>query len=865
MIDLSLLTALRAFRDSSGDVKSDRLRCAILAASIARGWALSYAASQDVLKEMTQAGLVQFTDSNCRLLPEGEALLMSRAAQEGEPAVSRIIESIVAPLDGKSPDSQYLASLSKQVADLVSKSSLRDLTESDEVVLGAILIDVRSPTTVFRLEFRPGWGSDVSPSTRWRDAHQAAKEWRHLSDSTLEASVEGDAIICLTGRSDCKLRVQGREVSPTSTTPLDNRPAGFLENQVALAIEDRAVALGFRRTGGSGRAFYHPSSENQVLIGDRPVRQYEAFSFRVQSVSIEKCLVWLDEFVHQVVTAHDFIEVNGARELRRAESAGELDLRTTPFGTVGKLEDIDETVDVRTSVAADGLSYYDYWAEKYGIHLEHEVQPVLRLRTGTGTYSYPAEVIRVDLPRQRLPKGHDPKVRSPRTRAQEIRDLGARLFPGGSLSGCGVKMTVLQLIPSLRELRNSFVVSVGAFVAPSPLLLFGDAETDPDPMSIFELAPFAGPKSVEVEHVFWPEAAPREAIKRFLEALSGRFQSRLLGTLRWDRANFVSYPTDANRALIASLVRPLKKVSRPNGARVSLVVVGDGTETYDAFKRYYPDFVRVPIQSVRLATTSRVASGDLSSLNLLALNCYLKVLNPGEPAWGLARSAGQRSERTAYVGIGFSRRLNPKRTGKAAVSLHDSRGFGISWAMCVTPGVERTIDRAWFRMLLDQLTVKWDLSIYDRIVMFRRGRIDPVEIEAMREELASRQDGLGTRTRIVSVGDSRNRFFRRDSQFLLNPEPGTFLLLPDGSALVAASGVESHETGRGTVVPVELSLAIGSDDMKSIAQEYLDLTYLSWSNPQTTWKSPLVLELADRMAALAREGVPDNAIFYLPL
>jgi hypothetical protein len=861
-IDLPLLISIRALSDSSGDCTGDAFRSAVLAASLARGRVITFGASKDLLQEMAEEGLVAQDGTRIRLMPEGEAFIEARRDSSEAQTYTKIVTELLGPSPKLPVDGEFVRGLSRRLKDLIEHTTSRPEEPPVDVSLGAILVECSGPTEVYRSEFHPMWPPDLPVGARWRDAHSAADEWREGSGSLTEVSVSGENLVAVTCAPDCRLRIGGAELTPVRVARISPLPAEVIETAIGRVLARRALELGWRTTGPSARALFDPASEHRTAAAGRPLREYEAFSLSVQAVSDRRSLVWIDEFIHHVTTAADYIEAFGPATLWEAASKHEIELRTEPYGTKGELLAVEGAVDVHVAQADGRRSYFEYWEATHDLTLEEDYQPVLRIRTSTGTYSYPAEMVRLEFLSEPNPKSRGPRVRSPRLRELGISALAGRLFTGEQLSGEGLVLSVIGCVPAVTALGTG---TARVFLRAPPLLLFGEAQTAADPAEIFDLSPFAGPRDVEIDHVFWPAGMERAAVEAFIAALARRYFELRLGRLVPSRTVYISYDALGGKEAVASLVRPLRRATRPTGHHVGIAILGGGETAYFGFKRYYPDFARVPIQSVQDATVEGIGGGDGSSLNLLALNCYLKALAEDEPAWALASPAGDRTDRSAFLGIGFSRKLAPRRSGKAAVALHDSRGFGTSWTLCVTPGIERTIDQAWFAVLLDQLLAKWDFSAYDRIVIFRKGRVDSIEADAIRRELRARGLSIEQKFRVISVVDSKRRFFRRSGGILTNPDPGTVLLLSDGSALVAASGVESRGVTRGTVVPIELRVAVGSDELESLAKEYLDLTYLSWSNPQTTWKAPLVLQLADRIAALAREGVPENAIFYLPL
>jgi len=381
-------------------------------------------------------------------------------------------------------------------------------------------------------------------------------------------------------------------------------------------------------------------------------------------------------------------------------------------------------------------------------------------------------------------------------------------------------------------------------------------------MDVYTKGPEAGRKPTFVRRIFHPPDLDAANCRRAVEILCRHYESRGFGRAGLaPEVETLTFPAQGTAAEIGSLMRRVAKAKDPEA--VGILFLAEGDPAYHAFKRFHPEYVGAPVQGIQSDTLPTILSGKRGVLDQLALNLYLKRLGLRESAWTLAAPAGG-SEKTSFLAIAFSRGVEPRKAGRGVAALHDAVGRGLSWNALVTPG-ERTITEAWFGGVLDRVHPLLEGEPSDRLVIYRTGRLDPVEIEAIRKSLSERASSLPQTVDFVAVFNEHRRFFMRSEGGQRNPPPGTMIFWSEDEALLAASGFAERGIWRGTVVPVGLRRVIGTSRIDSISAEYHDLTHLSWSAPSTTWKHPLVLKIAERLAEAARERVPSSAIVHLPL
>jgi hypothetical protein len=696
-------------------------------------------------------------------------------------------------------------------------------------------------------------GPDVNP---WPAIHRTAAQLSSQLGKLVHLTVDGDKLLATAPEHISSLDLEGRVLQGLPSRAVDRAKSGpyivagaegffadCLAKEEYLAVGSRRrvfVRYGERGTGGmetsvpAVRLFYQPLGPAHVLV-------------------------WVEEFSKPWTRALDLLAGAGNKEEILSRLTGQR-LRTLPYEKPATVVDVFPQADLaRELVSRTPFNYMDYWAD-LGIDLEERVQPLLLMETKTGQYNYPAEAVLVRAEAPELLGGHEPSEIAPEERLKGLEDLSRLVFKAETMGWMGLSFSLRVVAPTVEDLPAEHRPRV-TFINP-PLLRLGGGSISIDPMDIFAKGPEAGRKKVVIRNVYHPSTADASSCTRAVQTLCRHYGRRGLGEARLDpNLQGVGYLPGATRADIGGLVRRTAKTLGDDSAAIAFL--DEGEEAYHGFKRFYPEYADAPLQAIQLETTGDILDSQRGILDQLSLNLYLKRLGPRESAWTLLSPADEVA-RTTYVAIAFSRRLEPTRGGKGVAALHDALGRGLNWGLVMTPG-ERTITQAWFDTVLDQIQPMLEGEPSDRLVLYRRGRLDPVEVEGIDRALAGRFRAANKTVDFVAIMDEHRRFFVRSKDGLINPPPGTAIFWSEAEALLAESGFVERGVWRGTVVPVGLRRVLGFTPIEKIAAEYHDLTHLSWSAPYTTWKHPLVVKVAERLAEAPREGVPSNAIKFLPL
>lgn len=857
--ELEILAILGMVAEARGRLGRDEVRAATILASVSMGALVRFDQLLDYILTLRRRGFLDGDldgPGGLMLTLEGTALLQAMAERRIGGSRMESLRIRAEPLRSASSTQDFIQRFGPQVTELVKAQRSKQSPAQGEVVLCAMLVSLGGFDTLHETHFplpQDFQGDEANP---WPAIHRAESRLSSQLGRPVHMTIDRERLLAIAPEPMVSVELDGRTLRGLPSRDVEQgRWSSYIVAAAGGFFADRLTELGYLPVGSRRRVF--------VRYGDRGAGGTEAsipaVRFFYQALGPRHVLAWVEEFSKPWTRVLDLLAGARDREEMGARLEGQR-LRTLPYERPARLVDIVPELDLaREMVPGTSLNYTDYWAD-LGVDLEERVQPLLLIETKTGQYHYPAEAVLVRSEAPELLGGHEPLVIPPEERLRGLQELAGIVFKAKTVAWRGLSFSLGVVAPAVGDLPAEHRPRT-AFINP-PLLRFADGSIGTDPLDIFAKGPEAGRKRVVVRNLYYPSTADPGRCTRAAEALCRHYGSRGLGEARLDPdLQRVGYPPGSSRADIGGLVRRTAKAMGDDSAAIAFL--DEGEEAYHGFKRFYPEYTGSPLQAIQLETTEGILSGRRGILDQLALNLYLKRLGPRESAWSLL-SPADGAARTTYLAIAFSRRLEPARGGKGVAALHDAVGRGLNWGLVMTPG-ERTITQAWFETVLDQIQPMLEGEPFDRLVLYRTGRLDPVEVDAIDRALTARFRAANKAVDFVAIMDEHRRFFVRSKEGLSNPPPGTAIFWSESEVLLAESGFVERGIWRGTVVPVGLRRVLGSTPVDRIAAEYHDLTHLSWSAPSTTWKHPLVMKIAERLAEAAREGVPSNAIKTLPL
>lgn len=855
--ELELLTILAYIQNVRARLTREEIRAASLLASMFSGRLVRYDSVEDSMMTLQKKGFLKGDLDRFELTAEGGALV----SVFGEKRIGRSrlesLRKLIEPLTKAPSTAAFILEFGPQVTEMLRAQKSKLAPVGGELVLCALLVRIDQPEELFETVFTLPERTEVEQANRWKTIRRLEDHLTKELGRPIHITLEKNRIVVQSPRPIHTLTFGGREIEADSGAQPVSPPhrASYRQAILSRFLSNQLRSAGYSPVGSMHRVFVRIEGRAKAPLQ----ASVPAVRLFYQILNADRALVWLEEFTKPWLRALDLIADTRAKDKRRERLTGQL-LRTLPYESPGELVDVTVDVDVHQEfVPESSLSYYEYWLDR-GYELEERVQPLLVIRTKTGTYSYPAETILIRSGGPDPDKSHRPWVLSPQERADGLEKLGRLVFPKQTIEWRGLEFVLEGIAPTVGNLPPS-VQPQAAFINP-PLLRFGAGAQSGDPLDVFTKGPEAGRKRLVITHVFHPTDVNGDMCVRALRGLVRHYAARGFGDASLD-PNFqnIGYPAEAQRGDIGELVRRTRAPSSAHAIAVAFLEEGD--ESYYGFKRFFPEYCGAPIQAIQTSTIPELEGGNRGVLDQLALNLYLKRLSHHESAWTLVAPAGG-SDRTSYLAISFSRGMEPKRAGKGVAALHDATGRGLNWGLVLTPG-EVTLTQSWFETVLEQIRPLLEEEPSDRLVFYRPGTLHQVEIEAIQRAFKSKFTSQSRPVDFVAVLNEHRRFFLRVDGVLQNPPPGTAIFWSDQEVLLAESGFMERGIWRGTVVPVGLRRVLGDGSMKVLAAEYHDLTHLSWSAPTTTWKHPLVMKIAERLAEAAREGVPSTAIRFLPL
>lgn len=840
--------------DALGD---DEIRASAIAYSLFTGIPVRYSEMVEFVRTEELEGYLASDGERILLTLEGSALVSALAESEIGQSKLQQLKSIERSLKDSRGALTYINRFAKQVQKLIEARERRVLPLENPVVLCSLLLNVEPISRMFETRLMLPSEFAVSDSPPWREVALLEERLVKATGQSVRLTIvtPGElSILSLVPIEDVEFGGTGLKGNALPVDPAKVGPL-LVERAIDRLIEKKMVRAGYARIGRSHREF---SKFNRKNTGSK-AQELPSVRFVTDALSAETLLVWAEEFMRPILRAIDIIEVGDDNTIVE-NSIRERRLVTLPYGSNAELIRIIGITDMSTSVVpGTNLTYEDYW-EKRNIPIEERVQPLLLMRTPSGEFSYPAEMVLIRREIGVPGLGRNPRVMSPSQRLAGLKQLSNAIFGNGTVVWEGLSIRCIGIGPRLSEINLE--ERPKAISLPPPLLRFAGDRIGYDPIQVFDFGPYAGMKDVFISHIFYPSNVQPYKVEKAISTLSESFKKLRLGSVRLTAESLrISYDSEAAQSSIANLVRRYARKS--TSISIGLVITNQIGDAYFSFKRYFTVHNGSPLQAFTTDSLDKLLAGNRGILRLLSLNLYLKLLTQNESAWILATPAGG-SQKTSFLGLGFSRALNPLRAGKGAAVMHDAMGLGLSWKMLLMRG-ERTIDEAWFTDILNQLDEAVQENPTSRLVIYRAGRMDEVERKAITRAIEAKKTSWNKPLEFVLAIDEHRRFFVEQDGRISNPHSGCALLWRDGTVLLAESGFSERQITRGTVVPVSLHPVLSSTSSEQLASEYHDQSHLSWSSPGTTWKQPLVLRISEKLAEAAREGVPASAIRFLPL
>jgi len=665
---------------------------------------------------------------------------------------------------------------------------------------------------------------------------------------------------------------------PVSVVETVRRQAGLNWNQsiASVFMENSLRELGYVRSRWPGRAFTKFREFRKVQTNIGRIRECESLGldFKVQG---DQALVWVESFTSPTKRVLDFLRENISDPTDTQEMLACLNgltLRSIPSGGQVTLKRILSARNVTLEqIPGTGQTFANYWERVHRITLAETTQPILVAEGKNTELHYPSEMVYIDRNslRKRLGRSmtRKPRPESPEERYTKLQTL-FRLIQ--RLQPCSlneyVEIELERCAPKARELVKLGAIERALRIR-QPMIEFQGGTSSLDPLDIFlaDHTPVCGRKDISITHLVLPDGVTQKDTDTFVQGLHRRFNAYGFGSIQKDKnATVLKYDLSAAIEELGAKIRDLSKTKRSNNLAIA-IVPDDSPSHYYSLKRLLPARAGVPLQCVRSSSFGDILAGRFRGYKNLCIKILIKSLKEGESVWNLCSAAGLLSDKTLFVGIGFSRYPREGRVSKCAAVLHDARGARVSWEVFSTLQ-ERAISKQWFDILLRKIGDIVKEERPSRLLFYRTGLMYPQELEAVQSSLQNCSWLSSVKVSFVSIMDAHNPrfylYYNRTSRYQ-NPPAGYTLILNDKEALLSTSNYDDRELRQGTVIPIHLKLEFGDEDIIDLVKEYHDLTYLNWRAPAVTGKHPLVLTLAERFAELTREGIPAESMFYLDL
>lgn len=640
----------------------------------------------------------------------------------------------------------------------------------------------------------------------------------------------------------------------------------------AVYLEHALQSFGYIRSQWPGRNFVKFADYKLVDTNVGCIRECPALETDIEEMTNGDVFVWLQSYVSPSKRLVDFIKESSSQYTSEelSDALGNLKLRSIPSGSELQVKSILLGKDMtQEHIPGMGLSYIQFWKEMYGVELGEKIQPIVIVE-GKGTdYHYPAEMIFVD--RYSLEKyqkksiERQTRAESPKQRADKSKEFFRLLKKYQNPSWAqSVQIQPKECNPTLAYLQNGGAIE-RALRIHQPMLEFRSGAVSLDPSNIFksEYGAKCGQRAISLSHFFAPTSVPDNQIDTFLNGLQRTFSFAGFGRITKSPKVVITKFNENDKTDLENNIRTLDRLGNVSN-HLGMIVIPDGhPELYFTAKRLVPSRIGVPIQAVQLSSFIEAQDDRFRGFRLLSLKILIKSLRRGEAIWTLSDNAGLLTERTLYVGIGYSAFPREGRVSKCAAVLHDSRGNKVSWKVFATVQT-RTINKQWFDTLLHHIREVVESEKPERLMFYRTGTMFPVELDAINSSLIGCAWLKPIETCFVSILDAGNhRFFLSESH--KNLPAGYSVLLNAREGLISSSNYDDRELRQGTIIPVRLRLEFGNESILNVLKEYHDLTYLNWPAPYTTAKHPLLITIAERFAELTRENVSAENMFYLDL
>lgn len=396
-----------------------------------------------------------------------------------------------------------------------------------------------------------------------------------------------------------------------------------------------------------------------------------------------------------------------------------------------------------------------------------------------------------------------------------------------------------------------------------PQLRFNEARQrntiSTDPRALFKYGPSSPPRAVTLAAIVAPESLQEEELEALVQNLTDAYRNSNLGQLVGASCKIVRYPGRN----IDGARNGLQALSLPKGEHEVILAIGyPSDDVYGRAKDLCATVGRRPAQFCFLQTAKKIARGSFPTAKGLALQTYLKTLRSGDALWTLAEQPSSRT--TVFVGVGYSKRPKTGDEATSHASLLMSDGVLLDWkAMGFSLRPRRYFDASHARAFIGFLDIEAaNRPNVERFVVIRRGDVYPAEIDAIRSEL----ERLAPKWTLdfVALTDSRIRIFQ-DSGKITNPESGLLHIVSEDRCLLSVSALPNEDVPGGSVRLMELKRAIGTTPIQDIGREIYDQAFLCWGSPSQPPRSPMPLDLAEKVAGLTTMANREEALKYFPL
>lgn len=602
-----------------------------------------------------------------------------------------------------------------------------------------------------------------------------------------------------------------------------------------------------------------------------PLKIFNGFNVKINKIKENQFLLWIDPTYMQFYTIDKWIETRGFDAAEEIISEIQT-VDVLPNKSPGKLISVDVNAVVPPHIK-------EIWKNKYNFEL-YRTKGMAKVRFDEGKdYDYPLETL--SLGRKWIEKNigflmiESPAI-SPQERFKETQQWFDKYFK----QPLEVKFGKISFKSNLTSLNDVPELFRSCYELLPPILVFSKkdiARRGTDSRGIFKYGGYSGDKCIFIFRILCSAFVPDIDCQEFVVALKRTYDS-IFGTLEYETNDIrIPYPDlllrESAPKIEEMLKRKLEVISSPKGDLLTpiSIVVGPNQQHifYYITKGIINDIWRIPDQYIRLKTFDRILRRDLPVLRGFALQIYLKSLKPDESPW-ILRYPSDSVARTVYCGIGFSMHVKTSGLRKSIgiLAICDAQGKFVHQKHLSLSKVSSYISEEMLQKLFSFITEKTSDMSFDRLVIYRKGRLKPDEKATFQhylKELKETENWRDKKIDVVTVEEDIYRLFEIKNDIIVNVNSGSVVEFSNTESLICVSGHPATGLRHGTakLLNVNSEISESGKAIYALSREYYDRTFLNWMAPVTLSKYPPELNISQKIAEITKEVDINQDFTYL--